>query len=473
MYEPGDTIAAVSSPSSDHKVIVRISGPEAIDAVSRIFRPQIDRTSPRLISGQLQIDDELMIGASLYVFFAPHSYTGQDLVEIHYFSNKAVTELILENLLSDTESVIRTAEAGEFTARAYMNGKLDLAQAEAVGEIIASSNRFQLAAAKELFTGELGKKSDEIRSSIMDCLTLLEAGLDFSGEDIEFISPVEGLGQISRIKSELERLLAGGISYETIVDLPAAAIVGAANSGKSSLVNKLLGMERSIVSDRPKTTRDVLSGELCLEHCHCVLFDCAGLLTETDNLLDELSQAAAIEAIRKSAVLVFCVDAGKAEFSEDLRVYNLIEQKRGASALIAVAMKADLVDVDTIAKRCSDLRGLFGHAFFPVSSRKEMGFDKLRSKIDEEILRITTDSAGRSLDRRYSITLTTRHRHAVVEAIDNLSEALKELNSENEEVAVMFLRSAYQQLSEIQQPQVEDIDEQILGQIFSRFCIGK
>ncbi|MHC4759098.1 MAG: tRNA uridine-5-carboxymethylaminomethyl(34) synthesis GTPase MnmE, partial [Planctomycetota bacterium] len=173
MYDLPDTIAAVSSPGSDHRVIVRISGSNAVITANRIFQPKISPKGPRLISGHLYIDDELSIEAELYVFLAPHSYTGQDLVEIHYFSCAAVTESIIRNMLSLENDPVRMAEPGEFTARAYMNGKLDLAQAEAVGEIIASSNRFQLAAAKQLYAGQLGENSSRIRADILECLSLI------------------------------------------------------------------------------------------------------------------------------------------------------------------------------------------------------------------------------------------------------------------------------------------------------------
>ncbi|MHC4293058.1 MAG: tRNA modification GTPase [Planctomycetota bacterium] len=472
MYELGDTIAAVSSPSSDYRVIIRISGPQAIDVVKRIFQPEIVPASPRLISGQLQVDEKLSIEADLYIFRAPHSYTGHNLVEIHYFSNSAVTELILQTLLSGKSNFLRMAQPGEFTARAYMNGKLDLAQAEAVGEIIASSNRFQLAAARQLFTGQLAKKSNQIRSQIMECLSLIEAGLDFSDEGIEFISSKDAVQRTRSIKNELQQLLAGGISLETIVDLPTVAIAGTANAGKSSLVNRLLGTQRSIVSESSKTTRDVLSGQLDLEHGSCVLFDCAGLLTEADDLLDELAQNAAVEAIRKSTVVVFCVDAAKTDFSDDLKVYKLVEEKRGKSGLITIAAKADLLS-EKIADCCADLRKQFDLIFFPVSSKDGTGLDDLKLQIDDEILQKTTGSSGHGLDTRFSVTLTSRHRQVVIEAIDNLTEAITEMDSGAQEVAAMLIRAAYQQLSEIQLPKVDDIDEQILGQIFSRFCIGK
>jgi tRNA U34 5-carboxymethylaminomethyl modifying GTPase MnmE/TrmE len=189
--------------------------------------------------------------------------------------------------------------------------------------------------------------------------------------------------------------------------------------------------------------------------------------------LDELAQAAAIEAIRKSDIVVFCVDLAKTDLSEDLEVYRIIQSHRGVSGLIAVAAKSDLINQEEIESRCSDLSKRFSHTFIPISSNKKIGLDELKAEIDDQILRLTIGGSGQAFDSRYSITLTSRHRQVVLEAIENLRQAMDQLNPANEEVAAMLLRSAYQQLSEIQQPQVEDIDQQILGQIFSRFCIGK
>jgi len=474
MYELHDTIVAVSSPTSEQRVIIRITGPDTISICRQIFNPPIDSRSVHgggntvrhppgsstLQSGLLTIDDELKIDVQLYLFQAPHSYTGEVVAEIHAYTNSAVTEAIVSNLL---DKGLRMAEPGEFTARAYLNGKLDLVQAEAVNEIIVSSNEYQLAAAEKLLDGQLGEMTTKLRADLMDLLSLIEAGLDFSGEDIEFITRDEAIKRLAVLKDQLEQLLSGSIRYESVIDLPAVGIAGAPNAGKSSLLNKLLGKERSIVSDQHKTTRDILTGICTLSHCRCVLFDCAGLLTEAVDILDELAQQAAIEALRNSNVVIFCVDISKTEWPEDTAIRKLIEPK----ILIPVTTKCDLLSEQFLPERLAALNKCFSTDFMPTSAKTGAGMELLRQTIDGKL----TEKIG--IPQTAGVALTARHKKAVTEAIDQISESADELNAGNDEVVVMMLRSAYQAVSDIEQPGIAHIDEQILGQIFSRFCIGK
>jgi len=459
MYELHDTIVAVSSPTSDQRVIVRIAGPDTIEICRQVFSPH-GGASPTLLSGWLTIDDELKIDAQLYLFPAPHSYTGDDIAEIHAHTNPAVTEALLGNLLARG---LRIAGPGEFTARAYLNNKIDLAQAEAVNEIIVSSNEYQLAAAEKLLDGQLGETTVKLRAGLMDLLSLIEAGLDFSGEDIEFIARPDAVKRLAAIKDQLEQLLSGSIRYESVIDLPAVGISGAPNAGKSSLLNKLLGKERSIVSHRHKTTRDVLTGVCILPHCRCVLFDCAGLLIRAEDILDELAQQAAIEALRNSAVVIFCADISKTEWSEDAAIRKLIEPK----ILVPVATKCDLSSEQILPDRLAALNEIFNADFLPTSAQTGVGIELLRQTIDDKLTeKFDVPHVG-------GVALTARHRKAVTEAIDQIDESIDEVKAGNDEVAAMMLRAAYQAVSEIEQPTGAHIDEQILGQIFSRFCIGK
>jgi tRNA modification GTPase len=469
MYNLDDTIVAVSSPASEQRVIVRVAGQRTLDEVARIFRPAIPKERNSVTIGSVTVEADLQMDAKLYLFLSPHSYTGDTLAEIHIYTNPAVVEALIGLLLGRR---LRMAGPGEFTARAYLNGKVDLAQAEAVAKIVASSNQLQLAAAEKLLAGRLSEATAKAGSSLMDCLSLIEAGIDFSGEDIEFIKRPEAIARLNEIKTELEQLLAGSISYESVIDLPSVGIVGTSNAGKSSLLNKLLGQTRSIVSARNRTTRDVLTGLLTMAHGKCVLFDCAGLMLQPDNILDQLAQAAAIEAVQNSSAVVFCVDISKPDWSEDTAVEKLV----GSKILIPVATKSDLLSKEVLAKRLAELNKLFVTEFLPTSVKTGTGVQQLRNTIDGKLIELAVGSAhctahGSRLTANVSgVALTARHKQAVTEAVDNISESVNEIRADNDEIAAMLLRAAYQSISDIEH---QHIDEQVLDKIFSRFCVGK
>jgi len=530
MYELNDTIVAVSSPSSGQRVIVRITGPDTIETCKRILSPLIVEGTSGLMEGSIAVDAELKVDAKLYLFLAPHSYTGDDVAEIHIHTSPAVTEALMDHLLCRG---LRMAGPGEFTARAYLNGKIDLAQAEAVNEIVVSSNKFQLAAAEKLLAGRLAETTAKVRANLMDCLSLIEAGLDFSGEDIElgphfaknsqnenpFITRPEAVERLVKIKDQLEQMLSGSIRYESVIDLPAVGIAGAPNAGKSSLVNKLLGEERSIVSHRRKTTRDVLTGELLLAHCRCVLFDCAGLTRPSSDesrgtsdegrtILDELAQQAAIEALRNSDVVVFCVDISQdprhktqdprhktqdprrksqdsGSWTEEIGLWSLV-RSLGSPGLIPVATKCDLVSEQVLSTRLAELNELFGIELLVTSTETGAGIELLRETIDRKILDTrnsmldpessVVEERAMSIEHQVSsVALTARHRQHAGEAIENISESINELQAGNDEVTAMMLRAAYLAVCDIESATgcPGRIDEQILEKIFGRFCIGK
>ena len=458
MYETGDTIVAVSSPSSDKRVIIRISGPETFVLLKDMFSPPVE-TQRGLIQGRIRIDDQLQLEAKLYLFEACCSYTAESLGEIHIDTSSAVVETLIRQILSRG---LRMAGPGEFTARRYLNGKMDLTQAEAVNEIITCSNKYQLHAAEKLLAGRLGRRTTEIRTAVMECLSLLEAGLDFSEQDVEFVDRDELVDRVAVIKSELEQLLEASSGYESAVALPTVGIAGAANAGKSSLLNKLLDSERSIVCDQQRTTRDVLSGLLETEDGRYVVFDCAGLAEQPRGVLDRLAQETAIKALQTSTIVLFCVDIVKADWSEDVAIRKLVN----ADVIIAVATKADLVSQKQIVSRLKKLNELFAAEFLAVSVRNKVGLGQLQGAIDKKMMKLNgTCAVSESVSG-----LTERHRRAIADAGENIEQAGGELKSGNDEVAAMLLRAGYQRLSGIEH---EHIDEQVLENIFSQFCIGK
>jgi tRNA modification GTPase len=377
----------------------------------------------------------------------------------------------MQSLFAKNELQVRPAEPGEFTARAYLNGKMDLTQAEAVNEVIASSNRAQLAASERLLQGRLAETTSKLHDDIMDCLSLIEAGLDFSTEDIEFITRTEAVERLTSINSRLRDLIAGSITYEEIMDLPSVGIAGATNAGKSSLLNKLLGTERSIVSSHHKTTRDILTSMLTLDHCSFILFDCAGLIESPDNILDELAQQAAIEALAKSSLVLFCVDASKNDYYHDIAVRNLIRPIN----IIAVATKTDLLSQEALTSQIQNLNNLFETEFIPADTKTQTGLNLLRDAIDNKLLELAPGSKAATENQlsetiNFAAALTARHKNSVTEAAEHITTAIDELEISNDEVAAMMLRASCQSLSGIEQ---QNIDDQILQNIFQHFCIGK
>jgi tRNA modification GTPase len=461
MYNVHDTIAAVSSAAGTDgaRNIVRISGEQTFDIVGKVFLPLGKSPLRGVVCGSVSIDDELAVDATAYLFPSPHSYTGDDLVELHIFAPIAVIEAVMRRVFAGGA---RAAGPGEFTARAYLCGKLDLAQAEAVAQIVAGGNILQLTAAQKLLAGRLAKTIRGIQERLLDLISRIEAGLDFAGEDIEFIRNDEAITYINAAITVLQQLLAGSVSCEEIISLPAVGIVGAPNAGKSSLLNSLLGQQRSIVSDRHATTRDVLTGMLKLPHCNCAVFDCAGLLprTASRNILDQLAQDATVEAIHTAQIIVFCVDISKPSWDEDVEIFELIRNKH----LIATATKCDVPTPTILADRMHHLETVFDHTFLASSSAVKGGVESLKAAIDAAL---TIGSTEETTDM---VGLNQRHHRWLEEAINNLAYAKEELMSDNDEVAVMLLRNGYRTFGELSD---EGIDDAVLSRIFSRFCIGK
>ncbi|MHC5083360.1 MAG: GTPase, partial [Planctomycetota bacterium] len=342
--------------------------------------------------------------------------------------------------------------------------KIDLTQAEAVAEIVSAANTGQLAAAERLLHGRFSDTIGIIRERIVDLMGHLEAGLDFSEEDIEFISKDDALVQIHRLKSELTDLLEGSIRCERMIDLDSVGLAGVPNAGKSSLLNALLGTQRSIVSDTEATTRDVLTGVLSLDQLDCVLFDCAGLLAEDKQteLVDQLSHQASLTALNTAAVVMFCVDLSRSDITADLQMHQQID----SSSVIFIATKSDCLDQSIVAKNLHKLSQAFGNEFLLTSTQTGQGLGALKSRIQEALIALRAGDAEHA-DR---LTINQRHQQRLTEAVKTLGESADEITGDSAEIAVMLLRQTYELLGTLER---ENVSETVLDRIFSQFCIGK
>jgi tRNA modification GTPase len=291
MYVLDDTIVAIASPhvmdGQLGRTLIRISGKDAFSvfcrvgfahAAAQLLNP-IRRGIYKLC---IQLPQNIEIDCLAYAFPAPASYTGQDLLELHLTTAPSAADAAYRQIIL---SGIRQAQPGEFTQRAYLNGKLDLTQAEAVMHIVSASNAGQIAAAERLLSGGLAAKITQLQNEILELLSLVEAGLDFSEESIELISPTQVTDCITALTARIQQLLDGAVRCEELMGLPSVGLAGLPNAGKSSLMNALTAQQRSIVSEVQGTTRDVLTETLELDCGQCVLFDCAGLKLHTTDTM--------------------------------------------------------------------------------------------------------------------------------------------------------------------------------------------
>lgn len=432
-----DTIVAVSSGTGRAvRMIVRLSGPNAFLIAANLGVELTAHTSSA--TRCLIRFADLSCPAWIYKFNAPRSYTGQDLIELHIPGNPRLARMLVDWLVAHEA---RLAEAGEFTARAYFNGKLDLAQAEGVAAAISAQNELELGAARQLMAGELARRLRPAMDELAQTLALVEAGIDFSDERIQFVSSEEAASGIDAILGQLRSLIADSARFEKLTHEPTIVLAGRPNAGKSTLANALAGRNRSVVSPVAGTTRDALSVEIVLRRGVVRLIDIAGLegVSTSSETIEAQMQEIAKRAIEQADVLVLVRE------STDDRAEATLPRP----ADLRVLSKADL-----LKKVPAGLDSLC------VSVVTGMGMDHLREALDRAAF--GRDSSGGAL------ALTSRHLNCLDEAMSALTRAREVRDSA--ELLAAELRGTLDALGQILGAVSPD---DILGRIFSKFCIGK
>jgi tRNA modification GTPase len=454
-YQNGATIAAIATPPGEGGVaIIRISGNEAIAIAEKIyigaagpvrsFRSHTAHLGKIFDRNQVFVDEVLLL-----VMRAPHSYTGEETVEIHCHGGMLVSRKVLEAAL---QAGARGAEPGEFTFKAFINGKLDLAQAEAVQELIAAKSDLALQAAEKQLQGGLSKKIHSFQQRLIEIAAILEAWVDFPEEDLAFAPMEEVIGQLQDIQTEMQRLehtfhegkmLSAGVSL---------CLVGPPNAGKSSLMNALLGKDRAIVTDIPGTTRDLLEEDMRLGKLHVRLIDTAGI-RETEEIVEK-------EGVRRSkcamgeADLVLCVlDSSLPLCNESHALLSCVSKDNA----ILVWNKIDL-------QIQAHLSADFIH-IARVSAKTGEGLDELK----ETIHRAVSHTHMRSKEE--VILTSSRHCQAIHQAVQVLECVIAGLKTGiSPEFVSSDMRALLLELGTILGT---NISEDILNAIFSKFCIGK
>ncbi|MBX3304197.1 MAG: tRNA uridine-5-carboxymethylaminomethyl(34) synthesis GTPase MnmE [Nitrospira sp.] len=477
---PDDTICAIATPVGEGGIgIVRISGLHAVHVAGKVVRLRSDqslRTGPSHMLHVVDIfgpphtlehtasprdepfDNSHLIDEGLAVYMkGPRSYTGEDVVEIHCHGSGIALKRVCGACVV---AGARLAQPGEFTKRAFLNGRLDLSQAEAVLDTIKAKSDLGLKMAQRQLRGALGQQVTGLRNSLMAVLAHVEAGIDFSEEDISFVGREELIASLQGIRVQIQRMLSTAETGRVLREGGRVAIVGKPNVGKSSLLNALLQENRAIVTNIPGTTRDLIEESVEWQGLCLTFVDTAGL-RDTSDLIEQEGIRRSRMAQEESDLVLHVVDA-----AELAKIGDIALASPGlARHDLTVVNKIDLIDSSTVARFCEALSQHVTRKIVPVSARTGEGLGELKRAIETLFL-------GPSLEAGDRLIITNlRHRLALERAMNGLDQALASVGGGVQpEFVAVDLRGASDALGEI----VGDItSDDILNRIFSEFCIGK
>lgn len=456
-----DTISQIATPHGAGGIgIIRVSGGDALGVARRVFRPAAGGTLGDIAPytaryGHIVAADGTVIDECILLYMrAPHSYTGEDTAELQCHGSAVV---LREVLLRTWEAGARPAEAGEFTKRAFLHGRLDLARAEGVMELIAAKSTRAAHAARERLAGAFSHAVMDIRTQILGAVAHIEAGIDFPEDDIPAASAEHLAAEIDAASAAVRRLLAGADTGRILREGVKTVIVGRPNVGKSSLLNALLGMERAIVTDVPGTTRDIIEEEISVAGIPLRLLDTAGLRAAED-AVEQIGVARTEQHLTDAELILAVFDASEPLTTED---HALLTRLSAAAAdIIILCSKEDRPSVlsaeDFSAVAAPVLR---------ISAQEGTGLDALREEIAAHIVRREGDLSDGALPNK------EREIEALRRAEAHLTAAAETLAADlGTDFVSIDLRAAYDALGEILG---ETVDTDLIDRIFSEFCIGK
>ena len=455
-----DTIAAIATALTNSGIgIIRVSGSEAFDIVDRIFRPKNKRKKLKeektytVHYGHIQDGDEIIDEVLAIVMRGPHSYTAEDTVEIDCHGGVLVMKKILETV---NKYGARMAEPGEFTKRAFLNGRIDLSQAEAVIDVINSKNNYALKSSVSQLSGSMSKKVKELREKLLFEIAFIESALD----DPEHISldgyPEKLKVTVNDMQEELNRSLSTFDSGRVLSEGIRTVILGKPNAGKSSLMNVLVGEERAIVTDIAGTTRDTLEENIRLHGISLNIVDTAGI-RETEDVVEKIGVDKARANADDADLLIYVVDGSCPLDENDYQIMNLIEGRKS----IVLLNKTDLEMVLTP----EEIKEKTGKEVVAVSAKEQRGIDLLEEKIKELFL-------SGEIDFNDEVMITNvRHKTAMSEALKSLSLVKQSIEDQMpEDFYSIDLMNAYEQLGTIIG---ESLEDDLVNEIFNKFCMGK
>ncbi|PKP44707.1 MAG: tRNA uridine-5-carboxymethylaminomethyl(34) synthesis GTPase MnmE [Bacteroidetes bacterium HGW-Bacteroidetes-13] len=465
MYQ--ETIVALATPSGVGAIaVIRLSGVDAIVIASKVFQSvsgkDINNQKSHTIHLGYIVDGEKVLDQVLLsIFKNPHSYTGENVVEIACHGSIFIQQQIIQLLL---RRACRMAQAGEFTLRAFINGKMDLSQAEAVADLIASENETSHQIAIQQMRGGFSNEIAKLREELLNFASLIELELDFAEEDVEFADRTQFYDLLNRIEFILKRLIDSFAVGNVIKNGIPVAIVGEPNVGKSTLLNALLNEERAIVSEIAGTTRDTIEDELVIEGIGFRFIDTAGIRETTDQI-EGLGIKRTFEKIEQAQLVVYLFDGSrfKVQSFEYITEIEKVKNKYPLKPLVIVINKVDLIAEADIKNIRTQLETL-NLKLETISAKNKTGIEELKSTL------ISFVNTG-ALRNNETIVTNTRHYDALLKALVEIQKVKQGLQSNlTSDLMAIDIRQALYHLGEIT-GQVSN--DELLGNIFANFCIGK
>ena len=458
-----DTIIALATPSGAGAIaVIRLSGPDAIHLVDAFFKSIHDKKLVHQkthtihlghITESGRVIDEVLVS----VFINPKSYTGENVVEISCHGSSYIQQEIIQLFVRNGA---RIANPGEFTLRAFLNAKLDLSQAEAVADLIASDNKASHQIAMQQMRGGFSNEIKVLRDELLNFASLIELELDFSEEDVEFADRKQFEDLLQRIIKVLKHLIDSFSTGNVIKNGIPISIVGAPNVGKSTLLNALLNEEKAIVSDIAGTTRDAIEDEITIEGIKFRFIDTAGIRT-TEDTIESIGIKKTFEKITQSQVVLYLLDASKVT-TETITLFNndiqKIQEQYPDKQLIVVANKMDQAD-----KVFIETSFVYPHTLY-TSAKSGLGIDALKTKL----LEFVNTGALRNND---TIITNSRHYDSLLKALSDVQKVQQGMDAQlSGDLLAIDIRQALYHFGEITG---EITSDDLLGNIFANFCIGK
>ena len=454
------TIAAISTAMSASGIgIVRISGEDAMEVISRIYRSKGGKKrikevpSHTIHYGYIYDGEELIDEVLVMIMRAPRTFTGEDTVEIDCHGGVFAMKRVLETVLKNGAEI---AGPGEFTKRAFLNGRMDLSQAEAVMDVIQAKNEYALRSSIDQLKGSVQKAICDIREKIIYHIAYIESALD----DPEHISlegyPQELLEVVDKEQLEIKKLLKSSSDGKMIQEGIQTVILGKPNAGKSSLLNLLLGENRAIVTDIAGTTRDILEEYITLHGITLKIVDTAGI-RETEDIVEKIGVDRAREMAQKADLILYVVDSSVPLDSNDEEIMSMLNGKKAIILYNKTDLKA-AIEIDRLREKA-------GHPVIPISAKEETGITELEEKIKDMFF-------GGELSFNDEVYITNARHKAALEEADKSLDLVRNsiLGGLPEDFFSIDLMNAYENLGKILG---ESVREDLVNEIFSKFCTGK